>query len=317
MNNKDDARPSRKIVDVAGPGKSAPSASSRPIIVTNRPMMRRDPMVAPLNSVDTSAGHTSPILRAAKTIKVSTVEPVEDKPDIALESDSKPDTVRHDEQEVAIEVGQEALAGVSGKLPGKANDDENDDKETVSDEDIAPDIAPEIQESVSEVAEKEEESGEKAQDKVPDAEPVAAASEKEADQTTSEEEPSPDETSAAPKAEQPVEEAQMPKTSDSLPAAEPKDDGTDQQLPPNQVLEEAKRKEEEAALARQVEMEKIIQSKQYYLPIAAPSHHQGTRRAVVALVLVLLLTAAWFDIVLDAGIVHIVGVQSLTHFFGQ
>lgn len=42
--SKDDPKP-RKVIDVTEPGKSEPSASARPIIVTNRPLLQKDPMV--------------------------------------------------------------------------------------------------------------------------------------------------------------------------------------------------------------------------------------------------------------------------------
>jgi hypothetical protein len=42
--SKDDSKP-RKVIDVTEPGKSEPSATSRSIIVTNRPMLQQDPMV--------------------------------------------------------------------------------------------------------------------------------------------------------------------------------------------------------------------------------------------------------------------------------
>ena len=43
-NSKDNSKP-RKVIDVTEPGKSEPSATSRPIIVTNRPLLQQDPMV--------------------------------------------------------------------------------------------------------------------------------------------------------------------------------------------------------------------------------------------------------------------------------
>jgi hypothetical protein len=58
---------STKIADVSSPGKTAPSASSRPIIVTNHSGMVGDPMIVD----DTSAEQptTAPVIkRSAKTI---------------------------------------------------------------------------------------------------------------------------------------------------------------------------------------------------------------------------------------------------------
>ena len=52
----------RIVVDVAHPGKSAPSSTSKPVLVTNRPIMK-DPMV-----VDTSNEASSDIANDSKTL---------------------------------------------------------------------------------------------------------------------------------------------------------------------------------------------------------------------------------------------------------
>lgn len=62
---------STKITDVASPGKTAPSASSRPIVVTNRSLIANDPMIAGAAKEETASGEatTAPVInRTAKTI---------------------------------------------------------------------------------------------------------------------------------------------------------------------------------------------------------------------------------------------------------
>jgi hypothetical protein len=49
------AKPASKIFDVSHPGKSAPSSSAKPIIVTNRPVMK-DPMMVDEEASEQSAG---------------------------------------------------------------------------------------------------------------------------------------------------------------------------------------------------------------------------------------------------------------------
>lgn len=56
----------KKIDDVKRPDKVTPSASGRPIIVTNRPVLTADPMVVP--KADSSTAEAVPVTRTAKTI---------------------------------------------------------------------------------------------------------------------------------------------------------------------------------------------------------------------------------------------------------
>src|SRR5690348_7842713 len=60
-----------KIMDIAQPGKSAPSASGRPIIVTNRPLIKQDPMV-----LDSTGGQEadSAISRVGRPIKIEPLD---------------------------------------------------------------------------------------------------------------------------------------------------------------------------------------------------------------------------------------------------
>ena len=80
-------------------------------------------------------------------------------------------------------------------------------------------------------------------------------------------------------------------------------------------MEKAKREEDEAKAARQAEEEKIIASKQYYLPMSTVEQRRGLDRVLLVFALVLLVALVWADIVLDAGIIHLGGVHALTHFF--
>ncbi|HET7320795.1 MAG TPA: hypothetical protein VFI84_04425, partial [Candidatus Saccharimonadales bacterium] len=62
----------QKLFDVARPGKSTPSSSSKPIIITNRPLLQ-DPMVVP----DESAGGEASSGDAAKPSEPKvTIKPI-------------------------------------------------------------------------------------------------------------------------------------------------------------------------------------------------------------------------------------------------
>lgn len=58
-----------KIDDIKRPGKTAPLPTSRPIVVTNRPMLTSDPMVVPATQETEGTEPTTAALRTAKLIK--------------------------------------------------------------------------------------------------------------------------------------------------------------------------------------------------------------------------------------------------------
>lgn len=63
-----------------------------------------------------------------------------------------------------------------------------------------------------------------------------------------------------------------------------------------------------------IQQEKLIVGKQYYLPIRNIGTQRSARRSLVLLLIVLIVSLIWLDLVMDAGIVRL-GVHPLTHFF--
>jgi hypothetical protein len=57
-----------KINDVTNPGESAPAPSSRPILVTNRPVLTNDPMMVGTQTSDGKPPEAQPMVRTGKTI---------------------------------------------------------------------------------------------------------------------------------------------------------------------------------------------------------------------------------------------------------
>jgi len=267
--SKDDAP---KIMDVSKPGKTAPPASAKPVIVTNRPMLKQDPMMATPDGMEKSAvpGETSPISRTAKTVNV--LQPTEPTKADAAE----PVTVKVTAPP-APKVEDLIAAKTAAVKPEAAPKAESIDQGSTPENPAAPITAPE---------------------------PARTDSEN----------PSSPEKSDTPSA---PEEAPTITPSSSIDGQdeEPDEDGADSQLAPNQALEEAKQKEEEAKAARQAEEEKIIASRQYYLPMSTVTQRRGLDRVLLVLALVLIVALVWMDIVLDAGIIHIPGVHAFTHFF--
>ncbi len=75
--------------------------------------------------------------------------------------------------------------------------------------------------------------------------------------------------------------------------------------------------EEEAAVRAQEEFEEVIADKTYFLPINAAQHRRSRIVVIFGVILILVLALAWINVALDAGIITIPGVKSLTHFFGS
>jgi len=82
-----------KVTDVAKPGRTAPPATARPIIVTNRPVIQNDPMIVDAAKKNDTEPTAPLINRTARTIEPMTpTEAQVDKPnDEAVTPDVVPD----------------------------------------------------------------------------------------------------------------------------------------------------------------------------------------------------------------------------------
>lgn len=63
------------------------------------------------------------------------------------------------------------------------------------------------------------------------------------------------------------------------------------------------------------EIQKLVDSKQYYLPINAVERRRTHRFVVFGLVLCVLLGLAWLNVALDAGLIELGGLKAVTNFF--
>jgi len=72
---------------------------------------------------------------------------------------------------------------------------------------------------------------------------------------------------------------------------------------------------ERKAAERQAELDKLAESRKYYLPINQVEKRRTKRYVVAGFVLIVLLGVVWGDIALDAGLVTIPGIKAPTHFF--
>lgn len=73
--------------------------------------------------------------------------------------------------------------------------------------------------------------------------------------------------------------------------------------------------EEEAQ--RQAVLQKLTENKKYYLPINSVEKRKAKHFVILGLLMAVILAAAWADVALDAGLVHIDGVKAPTHFFSN
>lgn len=279
-----------KIMDVSHPGKTPPPSSGKPIIVTNRPLIKQDPMMAVAASEGLPEGRDPAdiVSRVGKPIRI---EPL---------TQEEPQASPAPADSTAPPAEQSGAAPTAPKVT----------KINIKPLDTTASPAPALEPAVpmespapAETAAQPEVAKEPEAPAVPPAAVDAAA-----------DVPSP----TASVSDTPAPAAQE----EPAPSVETSADGTettpdDKQLAPNKALEDAKKKEEEQKAARQAELEKVIESKQYFLPIRSAEARRGLRVALLLLLLVLVLALVWLDIALDAGIVHIGGLHSLTHLFNR
>jgi len=270
----------RKVIDVTAPGKSQPAPSGKPIIVSNRPVLRQDPMVLP-SDTDQAAEKTPS--RVAKTIKIvplnlnEPTEPAAPTPIASGDSlETPPDPVTEtttveEAEKLAGKLVTDATLSVVPAEPAKT------DKKTITPK------APPVEAKPPEPP-KPVESPQQATKPTPAPTPAT------------EPEPTPEPTSSI---------AESPETA------------SDGQLAASSVIDEAKKREQEQKAAKLAEQEKIITSKQYFLPINSAEHRRSKRRALVILVVALIIVVVWADIMLDAGLIKINGLHPLTNFFSE
>jgi hypothetical protein len=226
--------PKKSMVDVQEPGKAAPSATSKPVIVTNRPLLK-DPMV--VEQTDETNDDSREKAPKDTPVKLS----VADKPKLQPLTDSISPDEPSDQAEAPPADSTEPVAKA---VESTADDGKSD----------------ELERSQSKSPESETDAGQKDV-----AEPGSQ---------------SPEDTSK---------------------------NAADQQA--------------QAAAAQQAEhdaaVQRLIDSKQYVLRINSSEQRKSKRFIVLGVGLSGLLVLVWIDIALDAGIIKLGGLNSVTHFFSN
>jgi hypothetical protein len=75
--------------------------------------------------------------------------------------------------------------------------------------------------------------------------------------------------------------------------------------------------EEDALTEHDKAMQTLVAAKRYFLPINTQEKRRTKHFIILGVVLILLLVAAWANIALDAGLIHLNGVKPLTHLFSN
>lgn len=68
---------------------------------------------------------------------------------------------------------------------------------------------------------------------------------------------------------------------------------------------------------RDAALQKLIDSKKYYVPVNAVEKRRAKRITALGIALAIILALCWVDVALDAGIVQIGNVKPVTHFFSN
>lgn len=297
------AKKSTKVFDVSKPGKgSAPSATARPVIVTHRPIMQ-DPMVSSADASAPADGAQEPALSSlpnpsatkiviqplSETDKAET--PKTDTIDLKIPDFGLRDSPKQHVDTDADGTIDVTVAKTAPDVPDKAADKTADDKkDKPADKTEGPSAEP------AEPATAGTETAATDQPDTPAEEPSEPAVSKIVDTAPESSEPAPAEpASLSPDADTPVDESA--------------------------VVDKTKEEKETAALEaeikRQEELDKIVESKEYFLPITTAEHRRSKLVTIFGIILIILLGLLLVNMLLDVGTIRIKGVEPLTHFFGS
>lgn len=248
-------RTKKPIIDVKQPGTSAPPETSKPVIVTNRPLLR-DPMMAEPTDKDKKSEEPS--------------QTVDDQSATMLDPGQKPalQPLNKGSKEQDNDNSDETISGEADP-----NSETKEDKGNPAAEAPQNDSTDEEQPPESIASESTPNEDESEQTTPLDAKEKSATSQQNDEETASE---------------------------------SPKQAG------PKQAEAEAAAKTKHDA-----EIQELIDSKRYVLPIDTVEKRKSKRFVLLGAALAVVLIIIWLDIALDAGIIRLGGLKPLTHFFSN
>jgi hypothetical protein len=264
-----------KIIDVAKPGATAPDQTSKAVIITHRPMMA-DPMVTAAPSTEGTLNAKPSAPLMPATVKSPKLQaPVS----ISIESDE------------ASQITKLKKPATKIKPPNPVDSSTAPLLRSAHGSTIQP---------VNSVAKA-----------VPEPEPQLLESPV-VDQVENKAVALPPtiiiDVAPAPLSEKPaVEPAKQ--------NANPETQSTSPKEPDTTTNERIAELAAEAETQKVIALQKLLEEKTYYLPINSREKRKTKRFVLLGIVLSIILIAAWADIALDAGLIHIDNVKPVTHFF--
>ena len=288
---------SKAIMDVAHPGKSAPSANSKSVITGNRPLLKDPMMVDGTASQNDKSADSSLASVSNKSVAQPLTAPLLDN-DKQAKTDSPEAASPSEDPTSAAEPAETASSE-----PATTDEKGADEPSELSDS-ISPDPSPEAQVATeTEAVETPEKPANNDAATVPDNDSV--------DDQPKADKPEPETPTKPDQPDQPP--------SDETDGAESKPAEADTGEATSQSKEKAKQAEAETnqEAQRQAAIDKLADSKKYYLPINAVEKRRSRRFVILGIILSLLLIVAWADIALDAGLIHVNGIKPVTHFFSN
>lgn len=305
-----DTNDKKTIMDVSHPGKSEPDASSRPIIVSRKPIVQ-DPMVRKGEKDDMIPGPPVIDEKVSRYKNLKRTKPAA----ISITEDGE---LKDDEESDKPEVKPEL------------NDEKSDDKKPTDNEDTPSESTkssaiPAVKEII--------EADDKDDSKEVEPAPLEAKPEKvieptksidktdEKDETQSDEDKSDDadkeesdDTDTADKSEDKTDEKDEDE-SDSKPKSNPNgSDGLVDELAKKAANKKHEDQEDKELKAHQEKMDKLVASKKYYLPIGQVTRRRKDRNLLLILLLVLILGIVGANFAIDAGLIK-TNIKPLTNIF--
>jgi hypothetical protein len=298
-----------KVFDVAKPGKSEPTATSKPVIVTHRPVLQ-DPMVVNIEVKDNEVRPLASPSEVRRKVQISPLHDV-DGNDIVP---GAPEVVKTKEAKVDSDSANDLVLNLPPEITGEKPQAATANEDVTS----APEVPAEIVETRDKPAKPTEETNSE-----PEAlDPTESESEKDKDKETKLEEVETKETPDDPPSDFSATTNSVESESLAEPSVKANDDTSEFGLMPEPAVgdeggvnpDAAKQKADEEAQKLADEQAKIIDSGVYYLPIDAVAHRRAARQTMIGLVLVLLFGALLFLAALDAEIITINGLPAPTDY---
>ncbi len=314
--SKDDQ--SKKVFDVAKPGKSAPSASGRPVIIGHKNMLK-DPMVKDNEVSDLSSTED----------QKSSILPPEDKPS---GGPMLPPNADEAEPTTAPTVSRIKILPISDSKKSNSSKEEKPEEKT-SEEDLtkmeegesitvskksAPEGPAEIEDSIGD---------ESTEEPTKEDEPEKPTEEAEPEKEPEQEEPKPEESSEKEETDTKTEESSDNDTKEKS-EVKPKEDTLAQESSSDSAevetvaataqTESDKKMEKEAQelAAKKTAVDKLVTEKKYFVPIGEKKRRRNNLKWVLFLFLFILLAAGVAYLLIDAGIIK-ANIDLPYHIFKQ